>query len=259
MGVGHVVHDNGVVLEHNQICRWQDGRILFDAPVDNQYGSCSVIHRADLHQALVDEVLRMANVELRLKATVVDIAFDDPAVTLWSGEVIYGDIVVAADGANSLIRSKMLPEISGKTKPTGDAAFRILIPRKSMIQDADLRELIDEPKTLRWLGPHRHIVGYPVRKHQLYNVVLVHPDSRGIGDSWTIPGSKQEMIDVYRGWEPRVQKLIRIASDTAVLKSRFCAQPPLNTWVKGQCTLVGDACHPMLCVLPPQIAIQSSQ
>ncbi|OJD16266.1 hypothetical protein AJ78_03557 [Emergomyces pasteurianus Ep9510] len=244
LGIEPAIEKSSIVLECIRIVRWKDGRVLSKTPLDHQYGEAATIHRGDLQKALVDRILELDNIEIRLNATVTDIHFDRPAVCLQGGESVYGDVVIGADGVKSTIRKKMFPGAGNRVKPSGDAAFRILVPREKMLRDEELEKLINKRQVVRWVGPHRHVVGYPIRNHQLYNVVFVHPDNGSIGESWTIPGTRKEVMKVFDGWDRRLLKLI--ASSTRVLKSRLCFHPPLRTWVRGSCTLVGDACHPML-------------
>lgn len=68
-----------------------------------------------------------------------------------------------ADGIKSIIRSRLLGDSSDNSISTGDAAYRILLPRRAMESDPDLEELVDEPQATRWLGPSRHIIAYPIR------------------------------------------------------------------------------------------------
>lgn len=244
LGIEPAIERSSIVLDHIQVVRWQDGRVLNETSVDHQYGDAAAIHRGDLQKALIDRILELDNIEIRLGATVIDIDFEHPAVCLQGGDSVYGDVVIAADGVKSIIRRKMFSDDGNRVQPSGDAAFRVLIPREKMLQDKETAKLINKPQAVRWIGPHRHVVGYPIRNHQLYNAVFVHPDDGSIGESWTIPGTKKEITEVFNGWDPRLLKLI--ASSTRVLKSRLCLHPPLQTWVRGSCTLVGDACHPML-------------
>jgi salicylate hydroxylase len=57
-----------------------------------------------------------------------------------------------------------------KAIPTGDAAFRasILIDK---ITDPELRAFVSEHVGTRWMGPERHIQGYPIRHNGIYNMV----------------------------------------------------------------------------------------
>ncbi|KAE8328656.1 hypothetical protein BDV39DRAFT_191966 [Aspergillus sergii] len=246
-GVSPLIHSKDVALEHIHVRRWQDGSLLGTMPVNRTYGQQVVIHRADLHNALIEQALALPNVELRVNSTVTDVQFDPASVTLADDTVVQGDVVIAADGIKSTIRGHLLGEDSpSKAIPTGDAAYRIMLPRSVMEKDPELKELVDEPQATRWLGPDRHIIAYPVRKHELFNVVLLHPDGHGVEESWTTRGSKQEMVDNYRGWDRRVRKLIDMVAEDEVLEWKLCLHSPLKTWIKGSVALIGDACHPML-------------
>jgi salicylate hydroxylase len=215
-------------------------------PVNKTFGQQVVIHRADLHNAIIDRALALPNVELRENSPVTDVRFSPASVTLANGDIVRGDVVIGADGIKSVIRSHLLEDSTIKAVATGDAAYRIMLPREIMEKDPKLKELIDKPQATRWLGPSRHIIAYPVRKHQLYNVVLLHPDGHSVEESWTTKGSKQEMVDNYDGWDSTVRKLIDLVDDNEVLEWKLCLHNPLRTWIRGSVALIGDACHPML-------------
>jgi salicylate hydroxylase len=219
-------------------------------PVNKTFGQQTVIHRADLHNALIEKALALPNVELRVDSLVMNVEFSPASATLANGSIVRGDIVIGADGIKSTIRGHLLEDLSLKAIATGDAAYRIMLPRSVMEKDPELKKLIDEPQATRWLGPGRHIIAYPVRNHQLYNVVLLHPDRHEVEESWTTKGSKQAMVDNYAGWEPKIRKLIDLVDDDEVLEWKLCLHRPLKTWIRGSVALIGDACHPMLYVPP---------
>lgn len=218
-------------------------------PVNKTFGQQVVIHRADLHNAIIDRALALPNVELRENSHVTDVQFSPASVSLANGEIMRGDVVIGADGIKSTIRDHLLEDSTIKAVATGDAAYRIMLPRHIMDEDPELKKLIDEPQATRWLGPERHIIAYPVRKHELYNVVLLHPDGHGVEESWTTKGSKQAMVDNYDGWDSMVRKLIDLVDENEVLEWKLCLHRPLKTWIRGSVALIGDACHPMLYVL----------
>jgi salicylate hydroxylase len=45
-------------------------------------------------------------------------------------------------------------------------------------------------------------MAYPIKDHQVYNMVLLHPDVNNTSESWTSKGSKKQMLDFYGEWCP---------------------------------------------------------
>jgi salicylate hydroxylase len=245
-GWGIPFWDKTTPLKALTVRRWKDGTLLDSGKIDESHGSSFAIHRADLQSALVNKALSLGNVKLRVSAPVVDVQFDRAAVTLGDGTVIEADAVLGADGIRSVVRTKLLDDSSVKAYPTGDAAYRILIPRSKMMTSPELQELIDSPRATRWVGPDRHIVGYPVRNGELYNLALLHPDHESAEESWTTRGSRQAMIDDYVGWDGRITQMLSHVEEDEVLEWRLNLYMPLKTWTRGSVALLGDACHPML-------------
>lgn len=145
-----------------------------------------VVHRADLQRALLEEAKTVADV--RVNSKVVDIDFAGSSVTLRDGTTLQADVIVGADGKTSMTSTvvtltfmlgmksmcRMLMYrhlgLTDKTRPTGDAAFRAMIPLNA-VTDPGLRTFVTEPIATRWMGPKRHVQGYPVRHGSLYNLV----------------------------------------------------------------------------------------
>ncbi|RYP63449.1 hypothetical protein DL769_006947 [Monosporascus sp. CRB-8-3] len=171
-----------------------------------------------------------------------------------TGETIWfqGDVLIAADGIRSTVRSQMV--IAGghedRPVPTGDAAYRLLIPKEKIKQDKVLLEMMEKDVAVRYMGPGKHVMTYPLRHNTLYNLVLLHPTGakKPLGDtqdSWTTKGDRREMIDMYKEWSPAVRAWLEHA-DNEVLEWDLYTHPALPTWVQGSVALIGDACHPML-------------
>ncbi|OSX61363.1 hypothetical protein POSPLADRAFT_1144845 [Postia placenta MAD-698-R-SB12] len=200
------------------------------------------VHRADLHRLLYDLVV--PHITLRLGAAVVAVDPAAPAVTLASGEVVRGDLVVGADGIKSFVQTVVLGHAQ-PARATGDAVYRMLIPSEKLLADPELRTLVETPEMTIWMAPGRHAVGYSIRSKQLYNLVLAHPDDGSV-ESWTATGSADKMRAEFADFEPRVRKLLGFVEST--LKWRLMDRLPLAAWThpSGRVTLLGDACHPML-------------
>ena len=142
--------------------KWGEQMLRYGAPYYH-------IHRADFHKLLFD--LAEPSMTLRLKSTVVSVDPDAPSVTLASGEVISGDLIIGADGVKSVIQQTVLGRVN-PARPTGDAAYRSIIPTSVMMQDPDLKPFVDTPEMTGWMAPGRHVMGYCIVSIYFYMVVV---------------------------------------------------------------------------------------
>ncbi|RAH64856.1 FAD/NAD(P)-binding domain-containing protein [Aspergillus aculeatinus CBS 121060] len=255
LGLLDRVMDKANVLEKNSLRRYANNEELGTAPLMPQVGQkyhapLAVIHRGDLQRILLDGV-RDANIELRTSSRVVRAVDDfEATVQLESGEWISGDVVIAADGIKSDLRHQIASHHGVKDicQPTGDAAYRIMIPKDKLQGDKRALELLNHNVGMRWMGPGGHIMAYPIKNNTVYNMVLLHPQKPGASneESWTSKGDKQEMISFYSKWNDLVRSLLSYVPDGEVMEWTLNSHFPLPSWVENKCVLMGDACHPML-------------
>lgn len=210
----------------------------------------AVIHRGDLQRILLDGV-RDAGIEVRTSSRVVRAVDDFEAkVQLESGEWVSGDVVIAADGIKSDLRRQVASHhgVTDTCQPTGDAAYRIMIPKEQMKGDQRALDLLNHNVGMRWMGPGGHIMGYPIKNNTVYNMVLLHPQKPGDPneESWTSKGDKKEMLSFYHDWDDLVRSLLSYVPDDEVMEWTLNSHFPLPSWVENKCVLMGDACHPML-------------
>lgn len=124
------------------------------------------IHRADYHKLLFD--LAAPNMTLRLQSTVVAVNPDAPTLTLASGEVVQGDLIIGADGIKSFIQQVVIGRVN-PAQATGDAAYRAIIPTSVMLKDPELKPFVDTPEMTAWMGPGRHVMAYNIVCRFLYS------------------------------------------------------------------------------------------
>ncbi|MBE9018006.1 FAD-dependent monooxygenase [Chroococcidiopsidales cyanobacterium LEGE 13417] len=100
-------------IPHQTLNAWEfliEGRSLFrvDEPIESGGKPCTLVSQPALLKALIDESSTYANFEFVQNAPVQDLLWRDGRVSgvkLGSGE-IYADLVVAADGRNSIVRQR---------------------------------------------------------------------------------------------------------------------------------------------------------
>lgn len=161
------------------------------------------------------------------------------------------DVLLAADGLKSNIRSQMLDllKIDAHVQDTNQAAYRIMLKRSEMEHDPELLELIDSDRVTRWIGEKRHIIAYPVSSKTIYNLSTVQPDTNfaaAPSATYTTKGSKTAMLDIFSDFCPKIQRMLELVPDGEVCEWKLRVHSPLPTWVHGSMALIGDACHPTL-------------
>jgi 2-polyprenyl-6-methoxyphenol hydroxylase-like FAD-dependent oxidoreductase len=215
------------------------------APLTARYGTpYVVIGRADLLSLLADACAD-ADVELRpgREVTAIDQSYfassvmGGTLVTDADGRIYAGDVVIAADGAESVARSLL-----GTAGPSGDgwAAYR----STAAFAELALAGADPEEEVVAWMGPDAHFTRYPVRAGEAYEQVAVFrsrtraPAAQEQG--WGGPG---ELDAAFAQAAPQVRAAIGLLRRDRCL--RMLDRPPLPAWVAGRVALLGDAVHPM--------------
>src|SRR4030095_12269635 len=118
-----------------------------------------------------------------------------------SGQTARGAYLIGADGIHSKVRALLF----GADKPefTGAVAWRGLVPIEK------LPPHLQQMQGVNWLGPHRHVLHYPVRRGKLmsFRACVERPDAQG--EAWVTQGTQDELANAFRGWHEDVHAIIR--------------------------------------------------
>ena len=222
---------------------WNTGQSwkLFDLGMESmdRYGSPYItMHRGDLHDALAQALLRAKPDAIHLNRKCIGLAQTPDHVELRfeTGEAVAAKLVVGADGLHSVIRTSLF----GAAKPEfcGITAWRGVVPIERV------------PPTIawnigtNWIGPGGHSVHYPLRAGKLLNVVGLRERTDWTVEGWNVRGTTEEMLNDFEGWHADLHALFR--SIDVPYKWALALRPTMNVWSRGRCTLLGDACHPMV-------------
>lgn len=226
-----------------EIRLWSSGQSwpLFDlgeAAVARYGAPYWMVHRGDLHAALLAAVRAAQPDAIRLGAAAAGYAQDAGGVRLRlaGGKVVRGDLLIGADGVHSAIRRQMVGE--GGARFTGLVAWRGLVAMDRL--PAHQRRLVGA----NWVGPGGHVVTYPLRRGKILNFVGVTERSGWEVESWTEAGTIAECAADFAGWHADVQRIVG-AIETP-FKWALLGRAPLPLLVQGRVALLGDAAHPML-------------
>lgn len=168
-----------------------------------------------------------------------------PTVILADGRTISADLVVGADGVRSRVRQSILGDEDVQPLDSPNCAYRATVPGDLMRQDPEIAHLMDDINANCWIGGDRHIMAYPMRRGELYNLVMSHPGKAAVG-KWNEPGDLEEMKQHYSDFDPVIQKVLKKV--TSCLKWRLADVPTLPRWVgkSGRVVLIGDGAHAMV-------------
>jgi 2-polyprenyl-6-methoxyphenol hydroxylase-like FAD-dependent oxidoreductase len=197
----------------------------------------AVIYRADLHQVLLDACRALPQVTLRTHAKVS--AFEQDArgvrVTLADGEVVEGCALLGADGLWSRIRESIVGD--GKPRVSGHIAYRAVLKRE------DVPAHLWSDDVLLWGGEKTHLVHYPLRRGELFNLVAVFHSNK-YDEGWNTFGDTAELNERFAGAVPQVRELLGKIETWKMWV--LCDREPVRNWTDRRVTLLGDAAHPML-------------
>jgi len=94
-----------------------------------------------------------------------------------------------------------------------------------------------------WAGPKTHLVHYPLRRGELYNLVVVFHSNR-YEEGWDAYGDPEELRERFRGQQSKVLEFMAMVNDWKMWV--LCDRDPISRWSRGRVTLLGNAAHPML-------------
>jgi 2-polyprenyl-6-methoxyphenol hydroxylase-like FAD-dependent oxidoreductase len=233
---GRAVYTDEMVM-HDALDETLVGRIPTGEAFRQRFGNpYAVIHRADVHMSLLEGAQASDRIQVLTSTTVQRIDQDESCVTVHDtkGGVHRGCALIGADGVKSAVRRQY---VADEARVSGHVVYRAVIDKK------------DFPKDLQWnaasiwVGPNCHLVHYPLRGGEQYNVVVTfHSRDQ---EEWSVrEGSREEVQSYFEGICAKARQLIDLPKDWK--RWATADREPIGQWTFGRATLLGDAAHPTL-------------
>jgi 3-hydroxybenzoate 6-monooxygenase len=243
LGVGESVKQRAVFIERLMMMDAVSGETVIDVATDDSFrrrfgNPYAVTHRADIHGALLDGCRsRGERIELRTDSRVVgfDLQASGVVVNLENGERIRGAALVGADGWRSAVREGIIGD--GEAPGSAHMCYRAVLAVQDM--PSDLRW----PAATLWAGPNTHVVHYPLRGWQLFNLVatVVREEAGSEHNEEALP---DEVLPFFAANCDKPLTILRIPKTFRRWMLRY--REPVDNWTLGPVTLLGDAAHLML-------------
>ncbi len=241
LGIGPQARSRAVYTDfmvmHDAIDEYQVGQIPTGEAFLQRFGNpYAVIHRADVHLSLLEGAQASDRIQVRTSTQVCSVEQDEAGVTVIDqhGERHRGIALIGADGVKSAVRRQY---VGDEARVSGHVVYRAVVDKADF--PADLRW----NAASIWVGPNCHLVHYPLRGGEQYNVVVTF-HSRQV-EQWSVTeGSREEVQSYFDGICPRARQLIDLPKSWK--RWATADREPIGQWTYGRATLLGDAAHPTL-------------
>jgi 2-polyprenyl-6-methoxyphenol hydroxylase-like FAD-dependent oxidoreductase len=239
LGVGEKARGRAVytdyMIMHDAIDESVVGRIPTGEAFRQRFGNpYAVIHRVDVHNSLLEGAQETGRVEFLTSTRVERIEQDADSVAVidQNGQSHRGQALIGADGVKSVVRAQY---VNDPPRVTGHVVYRAVVDKKDFPADLQWNA------ASIWVGPNCHLVHYPLRGGEQYNVVVTFHSRKQ--EEWGVTeGSKEEVQSYFQGICPRARQLIDLPKSWK--RWATADREPIGQWTFGRVTLLGDAAHP---------------
>jgi 3-hydroxybenzoate 6-monooxygenase len=254
LGVGAAARSLAVYTDslvmHDAVDESLVGRIETGEAFRRRFGNpYAVIHRADVHGCLLAGVKASHLASFHTNTRIERVEQDstgastgasegegegDRTVTAidQNGKRWTGQALIGAEGGKSVLRQQY---VNDPPRVTGHVVYRAVVDRANFPL-----ELQWNAASL-WAGPKCHLVHYPLRGGEQYNIVVTFHSRQQ--EQWGVTdGSKAEVESYFDGICPKARQLLELPKTWK--RWATADREPIGNWVFGRATLLGDAAHP---------------
>jgi FAD-dependent urate hydroxylase len=224
LGLERAVLERGIVIPWQRVSDHR-GRLLVEVDVAALWdgvGPCLALHRADLHDVLLDGA---RDAPIRMGVEVRQLRDEGEAVAVEFGDGSAGefDLVIGADGIRSAVRRLTFGD-QATARPVGQVGWRFVTACPPTITSWSVM-----------LGHRTAFLMIPIGNGSVYCYCDV------VSRSGT--GQHEDLDRLFSGFAEPAPSLIDSLLDRAFAHRAAIEEVALDTWVRGRVLLIGDAAH----------------
>jgi salicylate hydroxylase len=241
LGIGERARSRAVYTERLVMMDAVDESEVASMPVGDAFrerfgNPYAVSHRADVHQSLLEGVRENDHIELLTSTHVERVEQDANGVAAidTTGRAHRGAALIACDGVKSSVRQQF---VGDPVRVSGHVVYRAVVDARDFPPDLKMNA------PCLWAGPDCHLVHYPLRGGEQYNVVVTFHSRKA--EEWGVTeGNRDEVLSYFDGIGERPRQLLALPKSWK--RWATADREPIGRWTFGRVTLLGDAAHPML-------------
>ncbi|GAB3541304.1 FAD-dependent monooxygenase [Pontibacter brevis] len=199
-------------------------------PLSRKYGiSNFVIHRADLHEVLQNH-LKPGSLILGKRCADIHQLADQVQVSFSDGTQSTAELVVAADGINSVVRRQLLPQ--SRPRYAGYTCWRAVIQNPGV----EINTMISAET---W-APQGRVGIAPLQDNSIYWYACINALERDERMQQMTPG---DLAAHFAGVNPPIEAVLAGTKPEQLIWNDIADIKPLDKFVFGRVVLLGDAAH----------------
>jgi 3-hydroxybenzoate 6-monooxygenase len=189
LGIGERARGRAVYTERMVMMDAIDESQVVSLPVGEAFrrrfgNPYAVIHRADVHLSLLEGAQDTDRIQFVTGTRVerVEQTSDGVSVIDAKGNSHHGAVLIGCDGVKSAVRTQL---VGDPVRVSGHVVYRAVVDAK------------DFPENLRWnapavwAGPNCHLVHYPLRNGEQYNIVVTFHSNKPGRSAVVFPGHRR--------------------------------------------------------------------
>ncbi|UYQ94600.1 FAD-dependent monooxygenase [Chitinophaga horti] len=230
LGLSEKIIPLGARLPHFSILT-REGKVISrndSNVIGEKYGLDNfTIHRAELHEALLSE-LNPADIFTGKRAVDLERIGKSIRLHFADGSTHDTDCLLVADGINSAVRAKIVPDV--QVRYSGYTCWRAVINYTG-----------DEPPgaTETW-GAQGRVGVIPLTKQRIYWFACINAKA---GEQRYRNYTARNLYEHFRQYHDPIPSLLAQTQDTQLLKNDIYDLKPLKRFAYGNVLLLGDAAH----------------